>query len=169
MISAMLLLSMLMTLPSITSGYGWSDLERIASNPEKEWGMQLTSEYIRIISPFQASVLAAIILFAFWFTMILVILFCTLMGRPNLGLILYVSILVLHITVLWEELPSWMQYMPANFATLSAIGSRFVEHEMKSISIVIGAYLVLDILIVWLMNQKTKTMDLFFMEKDVDK
>lgn len=168
MIGTMLVLSMLMTLPDIAPGSGWSDLERLA-DPEANWGMQLTSEYIRVVSPLQASAWAAIILFAFWFTMALVILFCTLLGYPHLGLILYVSILVLHITVLWEELPHWMQYMPVHFATLSAIGSKFEGHEMKAIFIVSGFYLGLDIFMIWLISRKVKTMDLFFAEKDVER
>ncbi|MEG2266287.1 MAG: hypothetical protein RSC68_18385 [Acinetobacter sp.] len=168
MMVLMLLLSMLMTLPVLTPGSGWSDLERLAANPEAEWMMELTPKYIRVISPLQASLLATVILFAFWFTMTLIILFCTLLGHPNLGLILYISVLVVQVTVLWEELPQWMRYMPVDFATLTAVGGKFVEHELKTMPIVICTYIGLDLLMIGLMFLKVRTMDLFFVGKDVN-
>lgn len=167
MMVLMLVLSMLMTLPALAPGSGWSDLERLAANPEAEWMMQLTPEYIRVISPLQASVLAAVVLYNFWFTMTLVILFCTLLGHPNIGLMVYISVLVLQVTVLWEELPPWLRYMPVDFATLTAVGAKFMEHELETAPIVIAVYVGLDLLITGLMYFKTKTMDLFFIGKDV--
>ncbi|MEF9880499.1 MAG: hypothetical protein RR975_13875, partial [Clostridia bacterium] len=154
-------------LPALAPGSGWSDLERLAANPEAEWMMQLTPEYIRVISPLQASVLAAVVLYSFWFTMTLVILFCTLLGHPNIGLMVYISVLVLQVTVLWEELPPWLRYMPVDFATLTAVGAKFMEHELETAPIVIAVYVGLDLLITGLMYFKTKTMDLFFIGKDV--
>ena len=63
---------MILTLPSLTSGRGWSDLDRIAADPDAAFQMQLVPEYIRSIPPWQASLLAGANLFAFWFVMVLV-------------------------------------------------------------------------------------------------
>ena len=46
---------MILTLPSLTSGRGWSDLDRIAADPDAAFQMQLVTEYIRSIPPWQAS------------------------------------------------------------------------------------------------------------------
>lgn len=167
MIGLMLMLSMAMTWPHLVSGGGWSDLERIAIDPNAEWMVQLAPEYVRSISTFAASIIAAAILFAFWFTMVLVILFCTLVGHPNLGLILYISLLVLNITVLWEQLPSWAQNMPATFATMSAVANKFSERELASIPIVLLSYLGVDIVLIFWMYVKTRKIDIFFAGKDI--
>lgn len=167
MMGLMLTLSMTMTWPHLVYGGGWSDLERIAVNPDAEWMVQLAPKYVRSITPFAAASIAAAILFAFWFTMVLVILFFTLAGHPNLGLILYVSLLVLNVTVLWEQLPSWAQNMPVTFATMSSIANKFTDRELSSIPTVLLSYLGADIILIFWMYLKTCRMDMFFTGKDI--
>lgn len=165
MIIILLLFSMLFSCSSISPGKGWSDLERIVADPDAEWMTQLTSEYIRQITPAQASLVAFLILFFFWFTMTLVILLCTLCGKPNAGMIVYVSLLVLNVTVMWETLPAWMRYMPVNFSTLQDVGSTFPEQELHVIPYVLGVYLFIDVLLILIMDGKIKHMELFFTER----
>lgn len=165
MIIILLLFSMLFSCSSISPGKGWSDLERIAADPDAEWMTQLTSEYIRQITPAQASLVAFLILFFFWFTMTLVILLCTLCGKPNAGMIVYVSLLVLNVTVMWETLPAWMRYMPVNFSTLQDVGSTFPEQELHVIPYVLGVYLFIDVLLILIMDGRIKHMELFFTER----
>lgn len=165
MIVMLLIFSMLFSYSSISIGTGWSDLERIAADPDSEWMQQLTSAYIREITPGQASLASFLILFFFWFTMTLVILVCTLWDKPNVGMIAYVTLLVLHVALLWESLPSWMRYMPVNFSTLQYVGSTFPERELQVIPYVISAYLLADVLLILIMNVKVKRMELFFTER----
>lgn len=165
MTGIMLALSMLFSISSISEGSGWSDLERIAADPDAAWLPQLTSEYIRQLTPLQASIVSFLVLFFFWFTMTLIILLCTLLGKPNVGIIVYVSLLVLHVTVLWESLPAWMRYMPVNFSTLQYIGATFPEHELQVIPYTIGVYVLIDLILMLAMNIKVKYMELFYMER----
>lgn len=165
MTGIMLALSMLFSIPSISAGSGWSDLERIAADPDAAWALQLTSEYIWQLTPLQASISSFLILSFFWFTMTLIILFCTLFGKPNVGIIVYVSLLVLHVTVLWESLPAWMHYMPVNFATLQYIGVTFPEQELQVVPYTVGAYVLIDLILMLAMSIKVKHMELFFMER----
>lgn len=165
MIFILLTFSMLFSCSSISAGTGWSDLERIAADPDTEWMTQLTSEYIRQITPGQASLEAFLILFFFWFTMTLIILLCTLFGKPNAGMVAYVFLLVLHVTVMWEHLPAWMRYMPVNFATMQYIGATFPEYELQAIPYVLGGYMIIDMLLMVVMNIKVKRMELFFVER----
>lgn len=165
MILFLLLFSMLFSAGGISNGTGWSDLERIAQDPDALYMPQLTSEYIRRLTPVQASFSAFFVLFFFWFTMTLIVLLCTLLGKPSAGIILYISLLVLHVTLLWEALPVWMRYMPANFATLQHVGSSFPEQELQVLPIVFGVYIALDIVLILCMSIKVKKMELFFEER----
>lgn len=165
MIAILLVCSMLFSCAGLSIGTGWSDLERIAADPDAEWLPQLTSEYIRQITPGQASLVSFMVLFSFWFTMTLVILFCTLCGKPNAGLFLYVSLLVLHVTVMWENLPAWMRYMPILFSTQQYLGSTFPDCELQVIPYALCVYFLLDTVLILMMYRKTKYMDLFFEER----
>ena len=167
MIGLMLVFSMAMSWPYLTPGSGWSDLERIAADPDAEWMVQLTPEYVRSVTPFVASLIAMLILFAFWFTMVLVILFFSLAGRPNVGLILYVFLLVLHVTVLWEQLPPWAQNLPVTFSTMASVANKFSDQELTTMPMILGVYTGVDVVLIFCMYRKTRSMDLFFTGKDV--
>ncbi len=166
MMALMIVFSMALTIPYLSPGSGWSDLERIAADPDAALSVQLVPEYIRAIPPFQASLVAAAILFAFWFTMTLVILLCSLAGRPNLGLTLYVFLLVLHVTVMWEYLPPGLRIMPVNFSTVAGVASLYPDHELEAISIVLMAYAALDLCLMGVMRLQVRFMDMRFTEKE---
>lgn len=165
MIGLMLVLSLLFSFPSLSAGTGWSDLERLAADPDAAWMPQLTSVFIRAIPPWVAALLAFLILFFFWLTMTLVILLCTLLGKPNAGVIVYVSLLVLNVTVAWEALPRWMRTMPIQFSTMAYVGGTFPERELQAVPCVIGAYLLIDLLLILLMHTRIRRMELFFIER----
>lgn len=163
MITMLTLLSMALTLPYLTPGSGWS---MRSSNPELNYVPDYIPEYIRVITPFQANILAISVLFAFWFTMVLVILMFSLAGKPNVGLILYVSILMMAVTLMWEYLPSWIRaIMPTNYATLSNIGLAFSGRELKSLPAVLLSYAAADSLLIGGMIIIVKNMDLHFTKK----
>jgi hypothetical protein len=166
MILFMLLSTFFMTLCSMTPGTGWSDVERIAADPDAAYQVQLTYSYIRVLSPLVAFLYAAAVLFLFWITMTLVILLCTLYGKPGFGVILYASMLALNVTVMWEMLPSWMSWMPVNFSTVTSIGSRFEGCELTAVRYTICAYVLIDALLVLVMFWRVKAMDLYFKERN---
>lgn len=156
-------LSMALTIPYLTPGSGWS---MTSSNPELTYVPDFVPDYIRAISPFQANLFSIAILFAFWFTMVLVILLFSLAGKPNIGLIVYVFILMLSVTLLWEKLPPWMRVLPTHFSTLSSIAIMYPEHELQAVLKVLSAYAAVDATMIGLMIVITKKMDMQFTRKD---
>lgn len=164
MMMLMLVCSMMLTLPYLSHGSGWSDLDRIAANPDAQWDVQLVPEYIRRISPLQASIYAGLILFAFWFVMFQIILAFSLAGKPNLGLILYVFLLVLHITVMWERIPGFRS--PANFSTIAAVANMYPEYELQAIPTVLFVYAGIALVLITVMHIQVRNKDLQFIRKD---
>lgn len=81
-----------------------------------------------------------------------------------LGIILYASLLVLHITLMREYLPAWMRYMPINFSTLSTIGAMYPGSEIKSVKYVLLTYCIIDFILIFTMWIRVKSMDMFFHE-----
>ena len=164
MIMLLTTISVLLTLPYLTPGGGWS---MHSSNPDLIWVPDYVPDYIRVISPTYANVLSIAVLFAFWFTMILTILLFSLSGKPNGGLILYVSVLVLAVSLLWEHTPIWIRMMiPTNYATLSNISKAFPEKELQAALIALIVYVLIDVLLVGVMMIIVRQMDLSFMRKD---
>ncbi len=156
--------SALLTMPYLTVGSGWS---MRSTNPDLSWVPDFVPDYIRLITPFQANILACAVLFAFWFTMLLVILLFSLAGKPNGGLILYVSLLMLSVTLLWEQVPIWIRLIvPTNYATLANIGIVFPQRELSIVPIALGVYAAIDLLLISGMVFIVKRMDLHFTRKD---
>ena len=165
MIAFMIMFCMVFSAPHISSGHGWSDLERIAADPDAAWMPSFTERYIWSVAPLSAVGAAFLILLFFWFTMALVILLMTLWGKPNVGLIAYVSLLVLHVTVTWEALPPMLRRSPIQFATLSAVAGTFFGREMQSIPYVVLGYLVIDAAFIVIMHHRVCHMELFFADR----
>lgn len=154
-----------LTLPYITPGSGWSDLERLAENPDYRYEIQLVQEYVRVLSPFQACLCAASVIFFFWVTMLLVILFFSLLGQPNAGMLIYMFILQFALTFRFEMVP----YMrtPIHYATLVAVGNQMEEgKELASLPMVLGVYVAVDMLLISIMALRIKHDDLCFFEKE---
>jgi hypothetical protein len=164
MLALLTVFSMALTLPCLSPGSGWS--MRLEIDPDAPWILSYVPEFIRVLPPWQASLEAAAILFAFLFTMVLVILMCSLKGRPNLGLILYVFLLVLHFTVMWEYLPPSLRIMPINFSTVAGVASVFPDHELEEIPIVLMVYAALDLCLMGVMRLQVRAMDMRFTEKE---
>ena len=164
MIALMTIFSMLLTLPVLSPGRGWSDLARIAADPDAMYEPQFVPAYIRAIPPWQASLLSVIILFAFWFTMVLVILMFSLAGKPNHGLMLYVFLLVLDITLMWELIPG--VHLPSHFATLGQISAHFPERELQVAATALCAYAGIDLAMIGVMHLQVRKMDMRFTGKD---
>ena len=137
-----------------------------SSDSELSYIPEYVPEYIRMITPFQANMLAISVIFAFWFTMVLVILMFSLAGKPNAGLILYVTVLMMAVTLMWEYLPLWIRIVfPTNYATLSNIGLAFPDRELSSLPTVLLSYVAADALLIGGMIIIVKNMDLHFIKK----
>lgn len=156
----LLALSMIIVFPSLVPGTGWSDLERIAANPEAEEELQLVAPFVRELSPLQASVTAFLILFAFLFTMVLVILLCTLMGHPNVGVMLYAIVLLLRIILSWEMLTEFHLFMPADYATLMRVAAQFEDNELAAFPKVLAVYAIVDSVLIFTMMRYADVSDL---------
>ncbi len=164
MIALLTVFSTVLTIPYVSAGNGWS---MRSSNPELVWVPDFVPEYIRVITPLHANILAIAVLFAFWFTMLLVILLFSLAGKPNGGLILYVSLLMLSVTLLWEQVPIWLRMLiPTNYATLANLGVVFPRRELNVIPVVLSVYAAIDALLICAMVFIVKRMDFNFTRKD---
>lgn len=127
----MLLLSILLTLSYPTSDEGWS-----RHNPADEFfGDDDVPKYVLGLSPAYASLLSAAVLLGFWLTMVLMIVLSSLMGKPYGGLIVYISILFLSITVRWEEIAHWIRpsFGITNYARFMNVGLSFPGHELEAL------------------------------------
>jgi len=169
-VAAVLLMMGLMTalcvgfsLPSVTPGQGWSDLERLAANPDYQYEPQFVAPYIRVLQPWQACLCAAGVLFLFWLTMLLVILLFSLLGQPQLGLLVYMFILQFAL-IFRFEIVHWLT--PIHFATLNNAALQFEGRELASLPRVFGAYLLIDGVLVALMRLSVQHADLRFSGKD---
>ena len=160
----MLALSALFSLSFVTPGGGWSDLERLAADSNYEHEVyQYVAAYIRSMTPFAACLLAGTILFFFWLTLAFLILLFSLWGAPNFGVVLGVSLLLLNITVLFENLPGIK--LPSQFATLGAVSAQVYEHKIRFALWVIAGYVGVDALMIALMAARVQRMDIQFTGK----
>lgn len=154
----------ILSLPYLTPGSGWSDLERLAENPDYQYEIPLVAEYIRVLSPLQACLCAASVIFLFWLTMLLVILLFSLLGQPNAGLLIYMFIVLFSLTFRFEMVP----YMrtPIHYANLEAVSCQFEGKELASLPMVLGVYVGIDILFITIMALRIQHTDLCFYGKD---
>lgn len=148
----------------ISSGDGWSDLERLAVDPDYAYEIQYVSPYIRVIPPVLACILASSILYLFWLTMTFVLLLFSLWGAPNAGVVFCVSLVLMNIIILFESLPGIK--LPSHFATLASIASQVHERKFQYIGQVITGYFLLDACLVLLMVVRVKNMDIRYLEKE---
>ncbi|MEA4929105.1 MAG: hypothetical protein VB104_10585, partial [Candidatus Limiplasma sp.] len=119
---------------------GWSDTLRIAQGLEPE--LAYVPEWIRIhFSPIQALMIAIVPIFLFWFTMVLIILFFSLLGAPIIGLALYSTILFSSVIVLFEDLPGF--FMPMQYSTLLKIVYGFEDQLQARLLTTFGVYVAL--------------------------
>lgn len=156
--------SAILSITFVTPGEGWSDLERLALDENYAFEMQFVDEYIRILHPATACMLAAFIVFLFWITLALLILLFSLCNMQNFGIVFCVSLLLLNITILFESLPGVK--LPSHFATLNAITSQVYKHKFQFVAKVIGGYLLLDVLLLIMMFTRVRIMDVRFVEKE---
>ena len=161
---AMLASSAILSFSFVTSGGGWSDMERLSADPDYAQQAQYVAEYIREVPPFAACVLASAVLYLFWVTMVFLILFFSLLGAPNFGVMFAISLLLLNITILFESLPGIK--LPSHFATLGAIASQVEKNKFEYVAKVICGYIVVDALLLVLMTVRVKNMDIRFIAKE---
>ena len=154
----------LLSLPYTTPGNGWSDLERWAENPDYQYERQLVPEYIRVLSPFQACLCAASVIFCFWLTMLLVILTCSVLGFPHAGLLLYMFILQFALTFLFEAVPGMRT--PIHYATLNNMALQFPEKELATLPALLAVYLAIDAVLIAAMMFRVHHTDLQFSGKE---
>jgi len=128
-------------LPSApTHGAGWSETKAITDGYINE-KTALVPVYVREhFTPLTGSLLACVPLILFWFTMSLVVLGCSLMGIPLLGVLTYVFLLMANVIIYVEFFP-WLS-VPVQYATLRVmLFSSDVEQRMLKTLMI---YLVTD-------------------------
>lgn len=143
-----------------TPGEGWSDTERIANKiilPEEA----LIESYIRErFTPLTANLIALLPIFLFWFTMVMVVLFCSLIGAPIVGVMLYAFLLTANVTILFEAIPGLS--LPMHFATLKNITAGYKNAEMLHLIQTLCGYFFINILLITAMHLRIRFVDLNF-------
>lgn len=153
-----------LSLPYLTPGSGWSDLERLSQNPDYQDEVQLVPLYLRVLTPLRACLYAGAVVFFFWFTMLLVILLFSTLGQPNAGLLIYIFILQFSLTFRFEMVPGMRT--PTHYASLAAVAGQFQGKELAALPLVLGVYAALDVALIALMMLRIRHTDLCFSGKD---
>lgn len=161
MMLLILICIMIMALPLVSQGTGWSDTVRIASG-QIQPNEALISEFIRHnFTPVQALLLANVPIFCFWFSMVLVILLCSLCGAPVAGVMAYAVLLVANVTILFEVFPFQM-VLPMHYATLRSIVAGADGEELSTLVKVITVYMAVTTSLVLAMIAKVRHAELHF-------
>ena len=163
MVVSMLVISMLFSLPNLSGGSGWSDLDRAAAGFEGEY--TLMPAFVLELPVLQATLMAGAVLTCFWFVMVFAIFLFTIFGQPNLGLLFYATLLSLKVTILWEDLTEFHLFMPTDYATIIGIAS--IENNDDAAHTTWMALLVYAVVIcacIAIGYFRSKWMDLHFSE-----
>ena len=149
-------------LPAAGRGPGFSETALIAADilrPEEA----LVPEYVRLhFIPFTACLAALAPLALFWFTMVLLILLCGLMGAPRLGVVLYAFLLVLHMTLLDTSFIPFTLPLPAAYATLLSILSGEPGKEGARLARALAGYTAVIAIFAAALFARVRRADLLF-------
>lgn len=164
MIFLLVIFICLFSLSHITSGDGWSDFIRIANHEISEDETLVAKYVLDNFFPFSAFLTSLLPLFFFWYTMLLIIMLCSFCGFPMLETLVYASLLVLNITILHELLPISIP-LPITFATFGSITNAVVDDKTRHLIQCIAGYIALDCILVLLLFQRARLMDMHFENK----
>ena len=159
-LAAMLLSAALCSLPYAAPGGGWSDLERLAADPDYSYEIQFTSEYIRALSPLAACALAAAVQLGYYMTLTLTVLAFALFDCGNVGVMICVLLVTSHITLLAELFPGIV--LPGLYGTLSNIASQAYGDEIGAALRTLGGYGAVMAALIAVMAARVQRMDLRF-------
>ena len=159
-LAAMLLSATLCSAPYAAPGGGWSDLERLAADPDYVYEVQFAPAYIRVLSPLAACGLAAAVQMGYYLLLTLTVLAFALFDCGNVGIIVCVLMVTAHITLLAELFPGIV--LPGLYATLSAIAGRAYGDEIGAALRVLVGYGVAIAALIALMAARVHHMDLRF-------
>lgn len=157
--------SVLFSIPYVTAGGGWSDLERLAADADYVYEVPFIPTYIFLnLSPFTACVMAGTVLFMFWTSMAFVIVLSSLYRVPNVGIVICVTVITGTTVILVESLPGLR--LPDQFSTAGEIASQFPDHEVQAIGLAICGWAVINALLVAWMAWRVRHMDIEFSGKE---
>lgn len=164
-LALMTISSALFSLPYASSGSGWSDLKRLAADPDYIYEVSYIPGYVvSSLSPLTASVMAGTILFMFWTAMAFIILLSSLYRAPNVGIVICVATITGSIVILVESFPGLK--LLDSFSTMARIASKFHEHELLAVGLAIVGWLLFNGLLVVLMDRRVQRMEIEFSGKE---
>lgn len=147
MILILLILTTGMLLPISEEGNGWSDDQRMSdcgSLPQTEMVMGVIRQRF---SPISAICVAILPMACFWLLMLLMIMAFGMRGIPEVGILIYASLLVLNITVLFEMIPFDVPF-PLEYATLEGIVAKQNAGNALELNSVLCGYGVVILIII---------------------
>jgi len=147
-------------IPGVVPGSGWTDDLRIAQgiiSPDQA----LVPAFIREnYTPLAAYLLALVPMFLFWIAMVFVVLLCSLLGAPILGVLVYALMLVANVVFMVEALGNFP--MPMYYSTLINITAGWPGMEFTKISEALSGYGIAIMALVACMTLRIKWSDLEF-------
>ena len=157
--------SVLFSLPYVTPGGRWSDLERLAADPDFIYEPPYIPAYVTAsLSLLAAGMIAGAVLFLFWTAMAFIILLSSLYRAPNVGIVICVAFITGSIVILVESIPGLI--LPDQFSTMGRIAERFEEHKLTAVMLSMGGWLLLNGLLAALMDRRVQRMDIEFSGKE---
>ena len=111
-------------------------------------------------SPLGACLYALIPMFLFWLSMVFVVLLCSLLGAPIVGVLAYALMLVGNVVFMVEALGNFP--MPVYYATLANITTGWVDQEFMKVDQALRGYAVVIIVLLAAMGLRIKRTDLEF-------
>jgi hypothetical protein len=161
MILMLILLYSIFALPHAVHGSGFVENELIQAGQYKEQEALIPTYIRQSTTPITACLLAILPMFFFWITMVLIILLFGLMGLSLLGPLIYGFLLLAHVTLLFEAMPSWLK-LPIDFSSLHNITAEYPKEEFSRLRNVLAGYIVLDGLLIAILCLIGKKAELVF-------
>lgn len=163
MVLAMLFLILLcitiFAMPLVIPGNGWSDIIRLSQGIIESEEALIDVYIMNEFGPWRALFVAAIPMFCFWFTMVLIILLFGIWGKPVWGVLAYAFIMVAHVTIYFEYFPINI-VMPMHYGTLQNLTAGHQGFELEQLTKVIIAYIILILSLITTMLLSVKKTDL---------
>ena len=160
MLVLVILCTSVFILPGVAAGSGWTDDLRITQGFITA-DEALVPAFIRgSFSPLGACLYALIPMFLFWLSMVFVVLLCSLLGAPIVGVLAYALMLVGNVVFMVEALGNLP--MPVYYATLANITTGWVDQEFMKVNQALRGYAVVIIVLLAAMGLRIKRTDLEF-------
>lgn len=162
-LSALLIIavfSSIFTLGHLAPGGGWSDDLRVLQGSMKQEETIVPLFFRTSLSPGLALCCAIAPMFCFWFTMLMILLFFSVVSMPLIGVLLYAFLLWGPSILFFEAIPGIQ--LPTQFALLRNLALPYREEGMQYFFKVLAGYAALNAVLIAVMYWRIQSTELVF-------